>query len=97
MSQRVLQTNPLNSYNMVHAGIPGVAKRKCIMGREWHVHIKRNTFLVIKRDVSEFIWRKLHKNPGAKSKWHSTVLLLKHILNSKTIFYIGVNEWLKNL
>ena len=28
---------------------------------------------------------------------HSTVLLLKHILNSETIFDIRVNEWLNNL
>ena len=36
-------------------------------------------------------------NPGGKSKWNSTVLLLKHICNPKTIFYIRVNEWLNNL
>ena len=36
--------NPLNSYSMVNAGISGVALRKCILDREWHVQVKRNAF-----------------------------------------------------
>ena len=37
------------------------------------------------------------KNPGGKSKWHSTVLLLKHTFNPKTIFDIRVNKQLNHL
>ena len=36
--------NTLNSCSMVHAGISGVAMRKCIWGREWNVQVRRNTF-----------------------------------------------------
>ena len=37
----VLQKITFKSYNMVHAGIYGVAKHKCILVREWHEQVQR--------------------------------------------------------
>ena len=88
--------NPLNSYSMVHAGISVVALQKLFWVENDMCKLGEKRFLYKARCFRVYLMQ-ITQTPGGKSKWHWTVLLLKHILNSKIIFDIRVNEWLNNL
>ena len=96
MSQRVLQKNPLKFYSMVRAGILGSLCENAFWAENDMYKLREICFLYKARCFRVYL-KQITYNPGGKSNLQSTVLLLKHILNSETIFDIRVNEWLNNL
>ena len=83
--------NTLNSCSMLHAGISGVAMRKCILGREWNIQVRINKFSFTARCFRMYLMqiREVIRNGIRQYCYKSTFLILKQYLTS-----VLMNGWI---